>query len=343
MKKYRTIFSAFHVIYRLITTSIDIKSFLIGIAKVYKNAFKADRVVLVYKNINSYPFIKVRLDENRQDIKKGGLSILTSREREILIQEEEIVFGNRLIYPFNFFDTLGAIYIRRRKQKETFTELEKKWFLSLCEEVSIGLKIFNLYREERKIIINYIKSLTRLLDQFVPTSSLHPKSALRLIRALGKEMKLSKTEISSLEYASLLHDAGKIQLPSKIFKKQKPLTEKEFKVIMKHPKKGVELIKDLDILKPIIPIILHHHERFDGKGYPSRLKKGQIPLGSRILSIIDAFDAMYFGRPYKKKKSLREIEEELRKQMGKQFDPKVVTAFLKILRRKDIRKYLRRH
>ncbi|HIE36348.1 MAG TPA: HD domain-containing protein [Candidatus Omnitrophica bacterium] len=343
MKKYRTIFSAFHVIYRLITTSIDIKSFLIGIAKVYKNAFKADRVVLVYKNINSYPFIKVRLDENRQDIKKGGLSILTSREREILIQEEEIVFGNRLIYPFNFFDTLGAIYIRRRKQKETFTELEKKWFLSLCEEVSIGLKIFNLYREERKIIINYIKSLTRLLDQFVPTSSLHPKSALRLIRALGKEMKLSKTEISSLEYASLLHDAGKIQLPSKILKKQKPLTEKEFKVIMKHPKKGVELIKDLDILKPIIPIILHHHERFDGKGYPSRLKKGQIPLGSRILSIIDAFDAMYFGRPYKKKKSLREIEEELRKQMGKQFDPKVVTAFLKILRRKDIRKYLRRH
>jgi HD-GYP domain-containing protein (c-di-GMP phosphodiesterase class II) len=342
MKKYKTIFSTFHTIYRLIIASTDIKNFLTGIARIYKNAFKADRVVLVCKNVNSYPFMKIRLEDKRQDIKKGGLSILTRREREILNQEKEIILDSRLIYPFNFLDTLGAIYIRRKK-KNIFTELEKRWFLSLCEEVNIGLKIFNLYREERKIIINYVKSLTKLLDQFVPTSSLHPKSALRLIRALGKEMKLSKTEISSLEYASLLHDAGKIQLPSKILKKQKPLTEKEFKVIMKHPKKGVELIKDLDILRPIIPIILHHHERFDGKGYPSHLKKGQIPLGSRILSVIDAFDAMYFGRPYKKRKSLREIEKEFKKQMGKQFDPKVVTAFLKILKRKDIRKYLRRH
>jgi HD-GYP domain-containing protein (c-di-GMP phosphodiesterase class II) len=317
------------------------KNFLVGISRIFKNSFKADRVVVVGKNVNSYTFMKICLEDKKQDIKKGGVSILTRREREILTQEKEIIFDNRIIYPFNFLDTLGAIYIKRKQKKEIFTEFEKRWFLSLCEEISICLKIFNLYREERKMIINYVKSISGLLDQYVPTSYLNPKSTLRLIKSLGKKMKLSKIEINSLGYASLLHDAGKIQLPSRLLKKQKPLTDKEYRIIMKHPRKGVEMIKDLDVLKPAIPIILHHHERFDGKGYPSKLKKRQIPLGSRILAVIDAFDAMYFGRPYKKRRSLKEIETELKREMWKQFDPKVVTAFLKILKRKDIRKYLR--
>ncbi|MBD3246947.1 MAG: HD domain-containing protein [Candidatus Omnitrophica bacterium] len=340
-KKYDSIFSSFHTIYRLITTSGDIKNFSVGICRIYRNAFKSDKVVMVCKNANSYAFMKVRLEKNVHAIKKGGASILTAREKDILSQETEIVLDNRMIYPFNFLNTLGTIYIKRKSSKGKFTEIEKKWFLSLCEEVSIGLKIFNLYREEKKIMTSYIKSFTKLLSQYVPTSYIHIKSIFRLIRALGKSMKLSEMEIQSLEYASLLHDAGKIQLPTKLLKKEQPLTNEEFKLIMKHPRKGVEMIKDLAILRPALPIILHHHERFDGKGYPSKLKREQIPVGARILSIIDAFDAMYFGRPYRKRKTMKEIEKELRKQKGKQFDPHIVEKFLKILNRKSIKKYLR--
>ena len=153
-------------------------------------------------------------------------------------------------------------------------------------------------------------------------------------------MRLSENRTKTIEYASLLHDAGKIQLPSKLLKTQRPLTNEEFKLIMKHPRKGVELIKNLDLLRPAIPIILHHHEKFDGQGYPSKLKKEEIPIGSRILAVLDAFDAMYFGRPYRKKKDLDEIKRELKKEAGKQFDPKVIEAFLKVLRRKDIQKHL---
>jgi HD-GYP domain-containing protein (c-di-GMP phosphodiesterase class II) len=246
-----------------------------------------------------------------------------------------------MIYPFNFIDTLGTIYVKRRSKKGPFTDMEQKWFLSLCEEVSVGLKIFSLYREEKKIMTSYIKSFTKLLDQYVPTSSIHIKSIFHLIRALGKKMHLSEMQVQSLEYASLLHDAGKIQVPTKILKKEQALTNEEYRLIMKHPRKGVDMIKDLAVLRPVFPIILHHHERFDGKGYPSKLKKDQIPLGARILSVIDAFDAMYFGRPYKRRRNLSEIEKELQKQAGKQFDPKVVDPFLKILRRKNIKKYLR--
>ena len=341
MKRYKTIFSSFHTVYRLITTSGDIKNFAMGICRLYKNAFFADRVTVVFKNVNSQGFMKMRLENKKQSFKKGGISILTNREKEILHQEKEIMLGNRMIYPFIFADALGAVYIKRSPGSTEFSELEKKWFLSISEEISISLRIFNLYREEKRLMINYIKSLTKLLDQYVPTSYLHTKSIFKLIKVIGKQMKLSESEIKSLEYASLLHDAGKIQLPSGILSKETPLTDEEYKIIMKHPRKGVEMIKDLEILKPVIPIILHHHERYDGKGYPSKFSRDQIPLGARILSLLDAFDAMYFGRPYRKRMHINEIEKELRAQMGKQFDPQIVEIFLKILKREDIRKHLR--
>ena len=341
MKRYKTIFSSFHTVYRLITTSGDVKNFASGICRLYKNAFAVDRVTIVLKNVNSHGFIRVRLENKKQSFKKGGVSILTHTEREMLRHGKEGILDNRLTYPFIFSDTLGAVCIKRSPDDFAFSELEKKWFLSLSEEISVALRIFNLYREEKRMMINYIKSLTKLLDQYVPTSYLHTKSIYKLIKAIGKEMSLSESEIKSLEYASLLHDAGKIQLPTGILKKQTPLTDEEYKMIMKHPRKGVEMIKDLEILKPVIPIILHHHERYDGKGYPSKFKKDQIPLGSRILSLLDAFDAMYFGRPYRKRILMKDIEKELRSQMGKQFDPRIVEIFLKILNRKNIRKYLR--
>jgi HD-GYP domain-containing protein (c-di-GMP phosphodiesterase class II) len=292
---------------------------------------------MIFRNIEAKGFIKFHFDGQKQAVKTGGVSILSRIEKDILRQEREILLPNRLIYPFSFVDTLGMVYLKRKVRGSGFSELEQKWFLALSEEVSMSLKIFNLYQEERKILISYIKVLSKCLAEYTP---LHTQSIIRLIRAVGKKMKLSELETKSLEYASLLHDVGEIQLPSKILKKQRALTEEEYKVIMKHPRKGVALIKDLDILKPVVPIILHHHERYDGKGYPSKLKKEQIPLGSRILAVIDSFDAMFFGRPYRERMNLEIVEGELKKQIGKQFDPRVVEIFLDVLKRKDIRKYL---
>ncbi|MBU0693419.1 MAG: HD domain-containing protein [Candidatus Omnitrophica bacterium] len=341
MKRYKDIFSTFHAMYRLISTSPDMKNFISGISRLYKKVFDADEVVIICKNVDFYGFMKFRLKDKKQFIKKGGVSIITRGERSALIKSKEILLDNKFFYPFTFEDTLGTIYLRRKSKNKHFNELEKKLFLSISEEVSVGLKIFNLYYEEKRMMINYIKSLTQLLERHVPTSYLHTKNIFRLLKAMGKKMRLSEVEIRSLEHACLLHDAGKIQLPSKLLRKQKPLTGKEFKLIMKHPRKGVELIKDSKVLKPVIPIILHHHERYDGKGYPYKLKKEQIPLGSRILAVIDTFDAMYFGRPYRKRKNLKEVLSELEKQKGRQFDPKVVEIFLQVVKRENTKKYLR--
>jgi len=340
MKKYKAIFSSFHTLYRLTTSLSETKNFIIGVSRLYKNTLKAEKVTVVYKLSNTHGYIKVQLQDKKQTLKRGNISVLTKQEKDILKQNREIILDNRLIYPFVFSDISGVVYVTKSTRSDIFDDLEKKWFIAISEQVSVYLKIFSLYQEQRRILIGYIKSITRLLDQYIPTSYLHTKSVFKLIRAMGKEMKLPESEIKSLEYASMLHDAGKLQIPSKLLEKQRPLTNKEYKLVRKHPRKGVELIKDLASLKPVIPIILHHHEKYDGSGYPSRLKKEEIPLGSRILAVIDAFDAMFFGRPYKKRMRLGKVKKELKKQRSIQFDPKIVESFLKVLKKKSIKKHL---
>ncbi len=336
-KKYNIIFSSLHTLYRLVTSFNKPNEFIVGITKLYKNIFNADKVTLIYKLYNSSRLIKEKIINNTYTLKKGGISILTKEEKGILEKNREIISDKKLAIPLIFVKTLGAIFLERKKMP--FSDIEKKWFISFSEQVSVSFKIISLCLEEQKMLINYIKTLSKMLKKSVPTS-FHQPSISKLIKNLGKELKLSEREIRSLELTSLLHDTGKIHLPLQILEKKEPLTEEEIKLITKHPQKSIEIIKNFEILKPIIPILLHHHERFDGKGYPSGLKKKKIPLGSRILAVIDAFDAMFFGRPYKEKMSLEEIEKELKKHKGTQFDPQIVDAFVKILRKKSIRNYL---
>jgi len=341
MKRFshQKIFSSFHTLYRLTTTSDKLEHFVLGVAKIYRNIFKPETVVIICKCPDTSKYIKVKIQHNQPtSIKKGGISLLSKRERTLLKEDREIISQNRLMAPYIFQKTLGGAYLRRKS--EPFTDQEQTWFISLSEQITSSFKIINLYLEEKRIIVGYINAISQILSQYVPTAYVHYKSISRLIKEMGKALRLTETEIKSLEYAILLHDAGKIHLPQKILKKQEPLTEDEYQIIMKHPKKGIEFIKELGSLKSVVPIILHHHERYDGKGYPSKLKKQEIPLGSRILSIIDAFDAMFFGRPYKGKMTLEEIEKEFIKQKGVQFDPDIINTFLKVLKKKSIRKYL---
>ncbi|MDD4294072.1 MAG: HD domain-containing protein [Candidatus Omnitrophica bacterium] len=338
MKRYNKIFSTYHMVYRLANSSEDQRTFALGIGRVFKNSLAADKIVIVFKHAGSYPLLKVKFDGKTQTVKSGGKSILTIREREIFASEREITQGKRMMSPFNFGETLGGVYLRRKTE---FLEWEQRWFLSLCETMSLGVKLLAMRRDEKRLMVNYVKSLTRMLHQFVPTSYLHTSGVIKLVKEMGKEMRLTEKEINALEYASLLHDAGKTEVPTELLNKKATLTQDEYDVLRKHPNAGADMLKNMEMLKPALPIIRHHHERYDGKGYPSGLKKQQIPLGARILAIIDAFDAMYFGRPYKGKISLDMIKNEFKKQSGKQFDGKVVEVFLKVIDKADIKKHLR--
>ncbi len=151
---------------------------------------------------------------------------------------------------------------------------------------------------------------------------------------------MSQRGIECLYYASVLHDAGAIDVPYETLAKTSRLSPEEFKVIRDLPTKSAELIRPVEFLRPVLPIILYHHEKYDGTGYPSGLKKEQIPLGARIMAVVDAFEAMIRGRPYKKKLTIDEAMAELKQHSGTQFDPKVVQCFGELYREKNFRNFL---
>jgi putative nucleotidyltransferase with HDIG domain len=148
--------------------------------------------------------------------------------------------------------------------------------------------------------------------------------------ALAETIGLPPDEVSRISTAALLHDVGKVGIPDKILNKKEKLSAADWEIIESHSRLGANIVGNVPNLVPCTPIILHHHERWDGSGYPEGLKEENIPLGARVLAIADAFDAMTSERPYRGALSHKEAVEELRKGAGIQFDPKLVEVFIGI-------------
>lgn len=153
---------------------------------------------------------------------------------------------------------------------------------------------------------------------------------------IGEALNLSQSDLNLLRESGIFHDIGKIGIDDKILKKPGKLTQEEFEEIKKHPQQGALILSAVSMFKDIIPIILYHHERYDGKGYPQGLKGDQIPILAKILAVADAFDAMTTDRVYHKKLSLEETIEELRKGAKTQFDPIVAHALIKLIEEQKI-------
>ena len=148
------------------------------------------------------------------------------------------------------------------------------------------------------------------------------------------ELKLRSDQMRILYYAAILHNVSQMGLPDKILKKSTKLTGKDYKIIKEKHIRGAQLIKPIGgRLKAVLPIIIHHHERYDGHGYPSGLRGEDIPLGARILAVADAFEAMISKRPYRRKMSISQAVAEIVKFSGEQFDPIISDAFVRVIKR----------
>jgi hypothetical protein len=150
---------------------------------------------------------------------------------------------------------------------------------------------------------------------------------------IAKMLGLPKNEIENVRKAVILHDIGKVGINESILLKNSKLTEGEFETMKKHPQLSTDLIRPLYFLRGTVPLILYHYERWDGKGYPHRLKGKEIPIGARIIAIVDAYRSLTSNRPYRKVYSKSSAIKILRKESGTKFDPQVTAAFLKILNR----------
>ena len=324
--------STIHTIHRLISSTLDINELLPRIARLALQVLRAERAAIYmleketsklkcvaavnYTKAKDFFKISQRRSPLAQRIISTARSILRKDLLAVPLIEEE--------------DVIGVIVVRNKLEEKSFTMFDQEILITLAEQAVIAIRNAKLYLEQEDITIGSIKSLASLLDLKLPGAYTHTNLFVELILVLGREMNLSREEMRDLHYSALLPDIGMVFVPEQILRKTTPLDKKELRLIKKHTKKAVKITQYLSGLKPTIPIILHHHERFDGKGYPDRLKGDKIPVGARIMAVGDAFEAMIRRRPRRKPFTPIKAVSEIESQSGKQFDPKVVDAFMKL-------------
>jgi HD-GYP domain-containing protein (c-di-GMP phosphodiesterase class II) len=181
---------------------------------------------------------------------------------------------------------------------------------------------------------NYVSSLfslARALDVLDPHTTHHSARTLDMARKLAIHLGCSAQEVRQISLASGLHDIGKVVVPKDVLTKPSRLTVEEWEVIKKHPAVGASLLARSPRLKRIASLVLYHHERYDGYGYPHRITGEQIPLGARILAVTDAFTTMTDGRVYKEEFTVVQALAELQRCRGTQFDPHIVDAMVDLI------------
>ncbi|WP_040203519.1 HD-GYP domain-containing protein [Neobacillus jeddahensis] len=196
--------------------------------------------------------------------------------------------------------------------------------------ISVGLMKFVQRVKEDNLAL--IMALSKALDSRDAYTQHHSKNVAKYSVEIANRMMLSRDVCDVIHVGGLLHDIGKIGIPGTILKKPEKLTDDEYNTVKTHPTIGYEIIKHVESFQDngILDIVLYHHERYDGKGYPTGLKGMQIPLVARIVAVADTFDAMSSQRVYRDKLDLDVILKEIERNKGKQFDPEIVDVFLDI-------------
>src|SRR5919197_5348551 len=176
-----------------------------------------------------------------------------------------------------------------------------------------------------------IEALALAIDAKDDTAPNHIRRVQSYATGLARVLGMSEDEIQGVKTAALLHDIGKLAVPEHILAKPGPLTPEEFQKIRAHPKVGADIVSSVPFPYPVAPLILSHHERWDGKGYPAGLRGSEIPLGARILSVVDYFDALMAERPYHRAMASDAAVALLQREAGAALDPVVVSTFIELL------------
>ncbi|NLF98258.1 MAG: GAF domain-containing protein, partial [Candidatus Riflebacteria bacterium] len=226
---------------------------------------------------------------------------------------------------------VGVINCERvLSKKGPFTPENLDLLETLGSQASIAIENARLYHNLLNVYLETIRSLAAAIDAKDSYTHGHSRRVTDLSVGIALEMGLARSEVDTIRHASLLHDVGKIGISEQILLKPGRLTDDEFETIKSHPHIGAGILNSIEFLKNVCEIIKHHHERFDGRGYPSGLTGSEIPLGSRIICVADSFDAITSCRPYRKPLTFAEATEEVKRCAGSQFDPGVVEAFVRL-------------
>lgn len=222
----------------------------------------------------------------------------------------------------------GLLSLINQESKNIFTPKDLDYISSLTTRASLNLENRILYESIFSSILDTLKSLVRSIQVRDDYTERHSMNVTNLAVMTAETMTLSPDEIECLKIAASLHDIGKTATPDSILLKPGRLTDEEYDIIKTHPEVGGNILESIKLFDTEREIIIHHHESWDGSGYPDGIKGEDIPLLSRIISVADAYDAMTSDRPYRKGMSIEDAIDELRRKSNIQFDKEIVDAFL---------------
>jgi HD-GYP domain-containing protein (c-di-GMP phosphodiesterase class II) len=258
-----------------------------------------------------------------------------------------IVFFAILLFISHTLAQLFSIWLARPIEKlsqeaEAIAagEYERRFTMGRKDEIGIlaqslntmASRILDGTRERENILIGILIALTRAIDAKSPWTAGHSERVTKFAEDIGRGLNLSQDQIRNLNISAILHDIGKIAVPEQVLDKPGKLTDEEFEIVKTHPRAGANIISSIPSYETILPGILHHHERWDGTGYPAGVKGQDIPLFARIICVADVYDALSEDRPYRKAWGEEQILKFFEDQKEKMFDPELVDIFLKHIR-----------
>lgn len=231
-------------------------------------------------------------------------------------------------------ETVGVIYACAKRDGQDFSARERDLLCGIANHAAVAIDNATLYHDLENLFVGIAWSFAAVLDAKSPWTAGHSKRVTQYAVAISEELDQGPEFLHAVQTSGLLHDIGKISISEKILDKPGRITRAEHATICEHAVQGAMILQHIDTFQPFIPAVRHHHERWDGRGFPDGLLKEDIPLLARVLAVADSYDAITSDRPYRKRQSRGDAIAEIRRCSGTQFDPSVVEAFLVVTGRK---------
>ncbi len=271
------------------------------------------------------------------ELGKGGIGCAILEEKPLILSKDEVPeirdIKGAMIAPL--YDKMGLRGIFGfLRSNSNFSENELSIFLQIQGETNLCLEIFRLSKSiYEDVLFSSVQTLVSVVEAIDPNLRGHSWNMARYAVALSSRMNLPKIQIEAIKYAALLHGIGRIGIPDRIWRKEGPLAEGELRAMKSHTIIGQKIVEKANFPFDVASIVRSHHENYDGGGYPDGLKGDEIPIGARIVAVVNAWDAMTAERSYRPSKTIEEGVEEIKAKKGSQFDPEIVDIFLSMMGR----------
>ncbi|MDQ7824610.1 MAG: HD domain-containing phosphohydrolase [Candidatus Eremiobacteraeota bacterium] len=335
---------------RTFNSSLEIDEVLNAVMDKVIELMKAERGFIMLLEKENQLVVKVARNIEKHTIKSEDFKVSSNIIQKVVKEKKPILSSNAMDDPrFDSFGSvslhsirsilcipminkervIGVIYVDNRVKTGVFKKGDLQLLSAISYHAATAVENARLYGNLK----NAVKALANAIEARDTYTRGHVERVCRYSLEIANELHLSKHDLNEIEISSILHDVGKIGVPDTILKKPGPFTPEEREIMEKHTIQGKAIVEPIDLSQKVKDGILYHQERYDGNGYPNKLKGEDIPLFARILGVADAYDAMRSDRPYRKKLPREVAIAELKKYNGIQFDPVIVEAFMRVLQR----------